>query len=149
MRGGRGGAARWGRAELGDLRGETGGGGDLGLGRGLDLRRASGLGLRQGRGLCLIGGLARRRRRGDGGGRLEADLVDYLDFHRRRLGRAGDVGEAERQRGDQRDVEGDRRPGAGELGAVEAHGWSCPTETSATRLRPARFNSPMTFMTRP
>ena len=98
-----------------------------------------------------FGRLARRRRAAIdcGAAGCRRDLVDQLDLHRRRLGRGVDAREVDRQRDDQRDVERQRGAGPGKLGAVDAHGASPPTETKATRLRPARLSSPMTRMTRP
>ena len=125
------------------------------LRRGRDRRRGRRGHRRGGRldrlGLADLGRLARRRRGGDRLRRCsgERDLVDQLDLHRRRLGRGVDAREVDRQRDDQRDVERQRGPGPGKLGAAHAHGVSPPTETSATRLRPARLSSPSTRMTRP
>ena len=78
----------------------------------------------------------------------QADLLDQFDFHRRRLGHIGNAGEVHRHRRDQRDVERKRGAGADNFRAVHIH-FRSPTETRATRLRPARFSSPMTRMTRP
>ena len=60
-----------------------------------------------------------------------------------------DAREADRQRGDQRDVEQQRGAGPGHSARSIAHGASPPTETRATRLRPARLSSPITRITRP